>query len=186
MLVRSNVSNKPRSASREIGGSSPIAYPSEPELRHYYSFCGVQYTWLVVQRHRRGSNTGLAPFREHLHDHKRDIVHRLDIAAEDGEAFSDRVGDLVGRARGTFTKRFAQTILAVLLPLRVRCFPHPVRADEENLTGPQRGSLLHVLHVVHDPQRQIAFPHLRKGSVRGVVDDDRILPGAYPAHGAGL
>src|SRR5262249_17817379 len=105
-------------------------------------------------------NTGLTSLREHLHHHKRDIIHRPDIAAEGCEALTDRVSDLIGRARGTFANHFAQTILAVLLSLRVRRFPHPVRADEENLTGPQRGgSLLAVLRVVHDPQRQIAFPH---------------------------
>src|SRR5206468_1121459 len=69
---------------------------------------------------------GLTSFREHLHHHERDIIHRLDLAAEGRQTLADRVSDLVGRARGTFANHFAQTILAVLLAFRVGHFPHPV------------------------------------------------------------
>src|SRR5262245_44127128 len=108
----------------------------------------ISLRWLIASL----SIAVISFLREHLHYHKCDIIHRLGIAAEGCEALTDCVSDLVGRALGTFANHFPQAMLAVLLAPCVRHFPHAVRADEENLTGPQRGCLLHILQVVHDPQ----------------------------------
>src|SRR5262245_24259832 len=57
--------------------------------------------------------------RQHFHHHESDIIHRLDVTAEGGQALADRAHDLIRRARGTVADYFAQSILAVLLALRV-------------------------------------------------------------------